>query len=63
MVSVQQETKRGLKTYILDSLYGLFKIKRETDTKAQSTKHSEDELQKHDNLRHQTRSVLRFKPL
>ncbi len=61
MVSVQHETKRGLKTYLLDSLYGLFKKKRETGTKVQSTKHDESDLQKHDNLRHQTQSVLKYR--
>lgn len=61
MVSVQQETKRGLKTYLLDSLYGLFKKKRETGTKAQSAKHGEGELQRHDNLRHQTQSELQYR--
>lgn len=63
MVSVQHETKRGLKTYFLDSLYGLFKIKRGTGTKAQSTNHDEGEFQRYDNLRHQTQSVLRHKAL
>ena len=63
MVSVQQETKSGLKAYLLNSLYGILKLKRKAGTEAQSAKHDEGELLKHEKMRDQAQALLRYKAL
>jgi len=63
MVSVQEKINRGIKVNFLDSLLGMLRLKKKSDKVVQPDKLSENGFLKHDNLRHQTQTNLRFKSI